>query len=214
MTIRKTVTLVEEINSEYGAPASPPAATRRHCRGVREPARRQGSPRRPQASDRLFARTRGVAHQDGAGNAWRESGRAARLYQGGAGRHRRRPRAWRGDDPSETGHGDAPRDQTRSRHHSGPRQGGPAGHDRRSDLWAPRRRLGSRCLRFDPGADPRRAATRTKSCCGSVTPPVRASMPAARVRIRRRSMPSSRPSPAAREATPASAFRVLTAGRI
>jgi hypothetical protein len=24
MTIRKTVTLVEEINSEYGAPASPP----------------------------------------------------------------------------------------------------------------------------------------------------------------------------------------------
>ncbi len=45
MTIRKTVTLVEEINSEYGAPASPPL--RRIAIVVREPARRQGGRRRP-----------------------------------------------------------------------------------------------------------------------------------------------------------------------
>ena len=133
MTIRKTVTLIEEINNEYGARRQSPAATRRDRRGIREPARRQGCRRRPKASDRLFARARGFAHQ------------------GGAGWHQRRPRAWRPNDPSKTWHGDAPRDQTRSRNHSRPRQSRPAGHDRGSDLWAHRR--GVQRWLGDPPAD-------------------------------------------------------------
>ena len=149
MDIRKTVTLVEEINSEYGAPAPARCDASRlpRCSRTRSP---EAAGRRPQTSDRIFARARGFAHQDGTGNTRREPRAAARLHQGGAGRHRRRPRTWRCDDTSETRHGDAPRDQTRSRYHSGPRQGGPAGHDRRSDLWAPRRGVGSRMPSIRP----------------------------------------------------------------
>src|SRR6266576_272017 len=146
MTIRKTVTLIEEINSEYGARASPPLRRIAIAAVFENPlaGKAAGADLKPLIEYSL--KLGGFAHQDGAGDTWREPSAAARLHRGGAGRHRRRPRAWRGDDTSETRHGDAPRDQTRSRYHSGPRQGGAAGHDRRSDLWAPRRGLGSRCL--------------------------------------------------------------------
>ena len=89
MTIRKTVTLVEEINSEYGAPASPPLRRVAIAAVFENPlaGNAAGADLKPLIE---YSLARGFAHQDGAGDARHEPVGAARLHQGGGGRHRRR----------------------------------------------------------------------------------------------------------------------------
>ena len=154
MTIRKTVTLVEEINSEYGAPASPPLRRVAIAAVFDNPlaGKAAGADLKPLIDYSLelgASLTKTALATLGASPAQLRAytkaalvGIGGDLEHGAAMIHPRLGMAMRA------------RDQTRSRHHSRPRQGGPARHERGSDLWAARRRLGSRCLRFDPGADP------------------------------------------------------------
>jgi hypothetical protein len=67
MDIRKTVTFVEEINSEYGAPANPPLRRVAIAAVFRNPlaGKPAGADIQPLI---LFARTRRFAHQDGDGH--------------------------------------------------------------------------------------------------------------------------------------------------
>ena len=66
MTIRKTVTLVEEINSEYGAPASPPLRRVAIAAVFENPlaGNAAGADLKPLIE---YSLARGFAHQDGAG---------------------------------------------------------------------------------------------------------------------------------------------------
>ncbi len=145
MTIRKTVTLVEEINSEYGTPARPPLRRVAIAAVFENPlaGKAAGADLKPLIEYSLelgasLTKT-ALATLGASPSQLRAYTKAALVGIGGDLEHGAamiHPNsAWR-----------CPRDQARSRYHSGPRQGGPAGHDRRSDLWAPRRGLGSRCL--------------------------------------------------------------------
>ena len=130
MTIRKTVTLVEEINSEYGAPASPPlrrvaiaAVFENPLAG--KPAGTDLTPLIDYSLELGASLTKTALATLGASPAQlRAYTKAALVGTGGDLEHGAamiHPRFR---------HGDAPRDQARPRHHPGPRQGGPAGHDR------------------------------------------------------------------------------------
>lgn len=91
MTIRKTVTLVEEINSEYGAAASPPLRRVAIAAVFENPLAGKGPGADLTPLIEYSLELGASLHQDGAGDARREPGAASCLHQGGGGRHRRRP---------------------------------------------------------------------------------------------------------------------------
>ena len=203
MTIRKTVTLVEEINSEYGAPASPPLRRVAIAAVFENPlaGKAAGADLKPliDYSIELGASLTKTALAD----ARRKPGAAARLHQGGAGRHRRRPRAWRRDDPSEARHGDARArsNAVASSFPATPRSARPAPtvdliYGPLDDGWD--------LDAFDSTPVLIHDAPRPNEIVlwiGYAT--ARASTPGARVRIRRRSTRSSHPSPKVSRGRPA-----------
>ena len=132
MTIRKTVTFVEEINSEYGARASPPLRRVAIAAVFKNPlaGKAAGADLKPLIDYSLelgASLTKTALADAGASPAeLRAYTKAALVGTGGDLEHGAamiHPQAR---------HGHAPRHQARPRHHSGPRQGGPAGHHRRS----------------------------------------------------------------------------------
>jgi Amino acid synthesis len=145
MTIRKTVTLVEEINSEYGAPASPPLRRVAIAAVFENPlaGKAAGADLQPLIDYSLELGgllTKAALATLGASPAQlRAYTKAALVGTGGDLEH--------GAAMLHPRLGMAMRRAIK-------RQGRPAGHDSGSHLRAPRRRLGSRCFRFDPGADP------------------------------------------------------------
>src|ERR1044072_3333720 len=144
MTIRKTVTLVEEINSEYGVSATPPLRRVAIAAVFTNPlaGKAAGADLKPlidysvelgASLTRTALATLGASPPE-----LRAYTKAAVVGIGGDLAH------GAAMIPSQTRHGDARRDQARPRHHSRPRQGRPTRHRRGSHLWAARRRLGSR----------------------------------------------------------------------
>ena len=127
MTIRKTVTLVEEINSEYGAPARPPLRRVAIAAVFENPlaGKAAGADLEPLIEYSLelgTSLTKTALATLGASPAQlRAYTKAALVGTGGDLEHGAAM-------TSKTRHGDAPRDQARPRHHSGPCQGWRAGH--------------------------------------------------------------------------------------
>jgi len=163
MTIRKTVTLVEEIKSEYGAPVSPPLRRVAIAAVFENPlaGKAAGADLKPLIDYSLelgASLTKAALATLGASpvqlRAYTKAalvGTGGDLEHGAAMIHPRLGMAMCG--AIKRGRVIIP----------GHAKVGPSGHNRGSHLWAPRRRLESRCLRFDPSADPRRAAT-TRDC--------------------------------------------------
>src|SRR5450755_342575 len=101
MDIRKTVTLVEEINSEYGASANPPLRRVAIAAVFENPlaGKAAGADLKPLIE---YSLELGASLTK---TALATLGASPSQLRGG-GRHRRRPRTWRCDDTSETRHGD------------------------------------------------------------------------------------------------------------
>ena len=92
MTIRKTVTFVEEINSEYGAPATPPLRRVAIAAVFENPlaGKAAGADLKPLIE---YSLELGASLTETAlATLGASPGAVARLHQGGGGRHRRRPR--------------------------------------------------------------------------------------------------------------------------